>query len=76
MYDYQGLFNCLRPDPPMVSDIAELPEIAECDFCTNQATRSVDFKENGVKRHLYTCDECHFQEGQWNNRYIINVTRL
>lgn len=77
------LFNCLRPDPPSgygCFDEPE-PEIHECDYCHEQATRSVTYKkkfDDGVHtKHDYICDDCYGIEfDEYEEKEINNVTKL
>ena len=74
LHDLQGLFAGLRLSEPIVSDVQDIPEIAECSYCENQATRSVEFMANGKRKHVYTCDECHIEN--FFNRETLIVTKL
>lgn len=75
LHDLQGLFAGLRLSEPSVTEFQDDREIAECSYCESQATRSVEFIHNDKRKHVYTCDICHEIEA-WNNRTIINITKL
>ena len=77
------LFNCLRPDPPAGYGTFDepKPEVHECDYCHEQATRSVVYKmrfDNGIHRtHDYICDMCYgIEYGEYEMKEIINEIKL
>ena len=74
MNQLSDLMNCLRPEPTGFSD-QEQPEVHECSYCIERATRSVEYRDNGQRKHVFTCDECHVIE-DWTGKEIILITKL
>ena len=81
--DYQGLFNCLRPDPPMVSDcIDEIEQPESCDFCKSyngekpKARFVMKDLIAGTVEVIDLCDDCINEDAVFLNKRIIDVVIL
>jgi hypothetical protein len=77
--DYQGLFNCLRPDYQVdVTSDAELPDPEhECDYCINLARFDVTFiNREGDRKEKYLCEECFDDPGLWGCAVVINKREI
>lgn len=80
--DWQGLFNCLRPDEPVDLYPVETMEGNSCDFCKSYNGESPNARF--VMKDLLTgkievvdlCDDCINEDAVFLNKKIIDVTIL
>jgi len=82
--DYNGLFNCLRPDAPQgygTFDEQE-PELSDCDYCKSyngeKATAVFTLKDKftGLIDILYLCKDCQDEDHIFKNKTILRATKL
>ena len=86
LYDYNGLFNCLRPDEPIdlyARDATEEPEeVGTCDYCKsyNGEIPVSRFKMRdqftGLIEIIDLCAECQEEDHIYRNKTILKVTKL
>ena len=83
LIDYQGLFNCLRPDPPMVSDCQdEIEEPTQCDYCKSyngeRPTIKFTVKDDltGKIEIFDLCDDCQKEDHIFRNKNILRTFKL
>ena len=83
LIDYQGLFNCLRPDPPMVSDCQdEIEEPTQCDYCKSYngeiPTARFTLKDHFTGRIeiIDLCAECQDEDHIFRNKTVLRSINL